>query len=330
MTGPAQAGDRIRLTRPEFRLSKTDFLQDMQMAMDKTKTWRWTALALLALAAVLALQLAADVLRVPGPAGAGGAGPVQLPGAFHWPAVEPQAWKVFHSGAPVAAPSVAGALAARYRLAGVFLILTDPSDPGGESRCAILDDLQTQQQILAAEGEEAGEARVVRVAPDQVVLSDGEHEETIYLAAGTLPGRETPGESAGAAGPAKILETNRFGNRVGETRWEINKQAVLDYYQEMMDNPERLAGLFMAMEPDRDTDGKVAGYRLNTSLGEKEFYTQVGLQDGDVVRRVNSMRMTSQRRAEYFIGEFVQNRLGAVVIDIERNGQPQKLVYLVK
>ena len=77
-------------------------------------------------------------------------------------------------------------------------------------------------------------------------------------------------------------------------------------------------------------DNVLAGYRLNTSLGEKEFYTQVGLQDGDVVRRVNSMRMTSQRRAEYFIGEFVQNRLGAVVIDIERNGQPKKLVYLVK
>ncbi len=56
----------------------------------------------------------------------------------------------------------------------------------------------------------------------------------------------------------------------------------------------------------------------------------MGLRDGDVVRKVNSMRMTSQRRAEYFIGEFVQDRLGAVVIDVERDGQPQKLVYLVK
>ena len=330
MTGSAQADDRIRLIRPEFRLSKTDFLQDMQMAMDKTKMWRWTALALVALAAVLALRLAYGLFGAPGAAGAVKHAPVTLPAAFHWPALEPQVWKVFRSGAPAAPPPVAGALAARYRLAGVFLILTDPNDAGGESRCAILDDLQTQQQILAAEGEDAGEARVVRVAPDQVVLSDGEHEETIYLAAGTLPGHDKPGPAAAAAEPAKILETNRFGNRVGENRWEINKQAVLDYYQEMMDNPERLAGLFMAMEPDRDTDGKVAGYKLNTSLGEKEFYTQVGLQDGDVVRRVNSMRMTSQRRAEYFIGEFVQNRLGAVVIDIERNGQPQKLVYLVK
>ena len=97
-----------------------------------------------------------------------------------------------------------------------------------------------------------------------------------------------------------------------------------------MDDPERLAALFMAMEPDRDAAGKVAGYRVNMDVGEKEFYTQMGFQQGDVVRKVNSMRMTSQRRAEYFIGEFVQNRLGAVVIDIERNGTPKKLVYLVK
>ena len=304
----------------------------MQTAMTKIKGWKWTALALLALAALLALHLAFGLLGARARAGAAPAAPGAIaPEPFHWPALDAGAWKSFRSGAPAAPPAVAGALAARYRLAGVFLILTDPGASGDENRCAILDDLQTKQQVLAAEGEDVGPARVVRVAIDQVVLSDGEREETLYLAAGTLPGHEQAGSPAVAAeAPAKILETNRFGNRIGETRWEINKQAVLDYYQEMMDNPERLAGLFMAMEPDRDEAGKVAGYRLNTDLGEKEFYTQVGLQHGDVVRKVNSMRMTSQRRAEYFIGEFVQNRLGAVVIDIERNGEPKKLVYLIK
>ena len=103
------------------------------------------------------------------------------------------------------------------------------------------------------------------------------------LTAGTLPRRAGAGAGAAAAEPAKILETTRFGNRVGETRWEINKAAVLEYYREMMDNPERLAGLFNAMEPDRDVEGKVAGYRLNVARGEKDFYVQVGLRDGDVV-----------------------------------------------
>ena len=56
MTGPAQAGDKIRLIRPEFRLST------VAMTMTKTKAWKWTALALWALAALLALRLAWDLL----------------------------------------------------------------------------------------------------------------------------------------------------------------------------------------------------------------------------------------------------------------------------
>lgn len=291
------------------------------------KGWKWTALALLALAALLALRLAL--------AGRGARAVAERPAAvvaepFRWPELAAGAWNVFRSGAAPAPAAPAGQLAARYRLAGVFLILGDPDAVGAEHRCAILDDVQEQRQILAGEGEDVGSARVVRVAADHVVLSADGREETLVLTAGTLPGRDGASAGAAAAEPAKILETTRFGNRVGETRWEINKAAVLEYYREMMDNPERLAGLFNAMEPDRDVEGKVAGYRLNVARGEKDFYTQVGLRDGDVVRKVNSMRMTSQRRAEYFIGEFVQDRLGAVVIDVERDGQPQKLVYLVK
>ena len=301
------------------------------MTMTKTKAWKWTALALWALAALLALRLAWDLLGSGAAEGPAAARNIAEPESFCWPTIDARLWRLFRSGEPGAPPPAAGAFSARYRLAGVFLILTDPGQAGAEDRCAILDDLQTRQQVLAAEGETMGSIRVTGVFNDHVVLSDGAHEETIYLAAGTLPGQEKPGPAAAPAEEApKILESNRFGNRVGETRWEISRQAVLDYYQEMMDNPERAAALFMAMEADRDAEGKVAGYRLNTDAGEKEFYTQVGLRQGDVVRKVNSMRMTSQRRAEYFIGEFVQNRLGAVVIDIERDGEPKKLIYLIK
>ena len=64
--------------------------------------------------------------------------------------------------------------------------------------------------------------------------------------------------------------------------------------------------------------------------GEPDFFKAVGLQNGDVIRKVNSMNMTSQRRAEYLMGEFFKNRLNAFVFDIERQGQPQKLIYLLR
>lgn len=300
------------------------------MVMDKTKGWKIASLALWVLAALLALRLALAIwpgIRTP----AGDSSQTTaLPEAFRWPATAEGLWQRLRSGELATAAPTAGSLAARYRLAGVFLILSDEGRSGGEDRCAILDERQTQRQFMATEGEWIDDIRVVLVERDHVVLSDGTSEELLMLAAGTLGGREGEVPAAPAADVPQILETNRFGNRVGENRWEVSRQSVLDYYQEMMDSPERLASLFLAMEPDRNEEGKVAGYRLNMDVGEKDFYTLVGFQNGDVVRKVNSMRMTSQRRAEYFIGEFVQDRLGAVVIDIERDGVPQKLVYLVQ
>jgi len=288
------------------------------------------ALALLVLALLLALHLvwtlrSARTFTAP----SGGMHGVAAPSEFRWPGIESGRWKLFRSGAPVAPKAAMGSLASRYRLAGVFVMLSGSGRIGGENRCAILDDMQTKTQLLATENEQVAGIRVVQVESDYVVLSNSSGQEKIFLAAGTIGGSGQVAAITDLNTPT-ILESNRFGNRIGETRWEFSRAAVLDYYQEMMDDPERLVALFMAMEPDRDEAGKVAGYRVNMDVGEREFYTQMGFQNGDVVRKVNSMRMTSQRRAEYFIGEFVQSRLGAVVIDIERNGQSKKLVYLIK
>jgi len=179
MTGPAQAGDKIRLIRPEFRLS--NWVKRSRMGMTKLKGLQWTALALLALAALLALRVAFGLRSAHAPEVVASAGSLVTPESFRWPAMDGGLWKLFRSGAQVAPQAVAGALSARYRLAGVFLVLSDTGRSGAEPRCAILDDLQTQQQYLASEGESLDQVRVVRVENDRVVLSDGSHEETIYL-----------------------------------------------------------------------------------------------------------------------------------------------------
>jgi hypothetical protein len=42
------------------------------------------------------------------------------------------------------------------------------------------------------------------------------------------------------------------------------------------------------------------------------------------------MRMVSQRRAEYFLSEFLKNRVSALVLDVEREGKPEKMIYLIR
>lgn len=246
-----------------------------------------------------------------------------------WPADE-SFWNHFRAP-PSSTPTPGGTLANRYRLAGVFRILSDASSIHPGRSCAILDDLKNHRQLLLAQDESDAGIRVEQVGIDYVVLTDGVRRERLAIAAGTLDLPVAASATSGVALAASgILSTNRFGNRLSETRWEFRRDAIMEYYQEMMDNPERLVGLFNAMEPARNERGKITGYVLNTALGESDFYTQMGLQQGDVVRRVNSLHMTSQKRAEYFIGEFVQGRLNAVVLDIDRGGKPEKLVYLVK
>ena len=290
--------------------------------------WNVALATLWLLAALLAVRLAVGWWSAWRPAPPPPEAPAARFESFRWPQLPAGVWsRMRATGTQV---SAAGAtLAERYRLAGTFLILADDGSDGSGHRSAILDERQTRQQHLLKEGEAVNDVRVVRVARDYVILSDGRREEKIEMDSGTAAAAAPQQAATAPLVEQPILESNRFGNRVGETRWEFSRAAVLDYYNEMMESPERLASLFLAMDADRDEEGKVAGFRLNMDVGEREFYTLVGFQDGDIVRRVNSMRMTSQRRAEYFIGEFVQDRLGAVVIDIERDGQPLKLVYLV-
>jgi type II secretory pathway component PulC len=123
--------------------------------------------------------------------------------------------------------------------------------------------------------------------------------------------------------------TNRFGRQLGERRWVVRRPAVLEYYQELLDQPERMVAVFDSLKPVFDERHKVAGYLLGVE-GEADFFSAAGLHEGDIVRRVNSMPMTSRRRAEFLINEFLQNRMSAVVLEIERDGRPAKLVYEVR
>ena len=199
-----------------------------------------------------------------------------------------------------------------------------------DARKAILDDLQEKQQMIVGQGESIAGWIVREVLADEVTLVHGAEREVLKLGYG--PAKPATAAVAAASVPLdpeeKVLEETRYGKRVAESRWILSKNAMMSYYQELLDNPDRIAALYMSLKPEYKND-EIAGYRLNQE-GERDFFKDMGLKEGDVVRKVNSMNMTSQARAEYFIGEFVKNRLGAVVIDVEREGKPEKLIYLMR
>lgn len=201
-------------------------------------------------------------------------------------------------------------------------------------RRAVLDDEASGRDLIVSEGDEIDGIRVAGVAYDSVTLVSGSREWVLRLA---FSGRAGEANSEGTAGPTneaaggsgRVLGTSRFGEQTQSDRWEFRREKLLEYYQEVLDDPQRLVAIFDSLKPLYDDNRRIHGYVLGVE-GEKKFFDDVGLREGDIVRSVNSMPMTSRARAEYFISEFVADRANAFVIEIEREGAPQKLTYLLR
>ena len=305
------------------------------MTLKEDIVWRWAGRTLVALAVGLVALYAWRIHGLPA-----APPPADVPApppsaAAHLPG---DAWTVFQPApnavSTAAAPSGPAPDANfRFRLAGTFFAF---ADAGTNATCrAILEDKQGGSQRVAGEGDDVEGWRVRSVLKDQVTLSSA--AGTVVLKLSFTGGAVAAPASAGPAvaktegddddeGPA--LETNRFGKRVSENRWVLNREALMDYYKELLDQPERIASVYTSLKPAY-RDDEISGYHLQQE-GERDFFKAVGLQEGDIVRKVNSLNMTSQNRAEYFLGEFVKGRLSAVVLDIDRGEKQEKMIYLIR
>ena len=249
----------------------------------------------------------------------------------HWtpPAEASLDWNVFESRAGIESPQ-GGVLAKRFRLAGTFFAYNAEAD---DMRRAILDDLSQDSQHIVREGDAIERVQVVRIFKDRIVLREGAHQEQLWLSF-SRQGETEPavsGENGSGVDPLHgSAAEDRFGiTQVGKARWVLKRDRLMEYYQELMDEPERLVQVFDSLKPLYDAKSKITGYQLGIE-GEAEFFDAVGFNEGDIVRSVNSIPMTSRRHAEYFIKEFVNDRSNAFVLRLEREGVEQKLIYQVR
>jgi len=235
----------------------------------------------------------------------------------------PGDWKVFEkrdisSGAGESSPGK------RFRLAGTFFV--HPEDGTPDTRKAVLDDLKSHTQRIVGENDELldGGVRVAQILRESVIIrgSDGQEEE-LRLGFSQGAGVARTGQEVGLAGTA----LNRYGGKqTGAQRWVFSRDSLLSYYQELRDNPQRLVKVFDSLKPLYDDSKRIQGYQLGIE-GEAEFFAAAGMKEGDVVRKVNSAPMTSRRSAENYLRQFVNGKATVFVLDIERSGKPERLIY---
>ncbi len=227
-------------------------------------------------------------------------------------------------------PAIAGAGAdtaaflSDFRFAGSFFIYEGNAET---LRRGVLSYLPDNRQEIVSEGVVVAGVRVKRIAEDHVVLEKDGVEGMLTLGGAGNGVARSYLDQAEAGEAAAERRRTRFGEQTGDGVWTLQKQALQDYYAELLDEPERLLQVFDSMRPLYADDGEsIEGYQLQ-AVGEQAFFDAVGIREGDVVRKVNALPMTNRGRAEFFIRQVVQDRVSAIVIDIEREGGPKRLVY---
>jgi hypothetical protein len=231
----------------------------------------------------------------------------------------------------------------RWQLAGTFQTYDEAgredSEPLPTHALALVEDLQEGRQRLVGIGDFLGEFEVGEIGVDRIRLRRGGRGWELSLTGviATLGAPLPSVESAETAGPRiedlPALETSRFGKRISENQWVIERQEVFRYAEEIMGNPLRATRLFHSFSQvaaaDAGPESDDSGFRLGMK-GEQDFFRDLGLRDGDIIRKVNSMNMRNQTRAEYLVREFMRSRMSAVVLDVEREGATSQQIYIIR
>jgi general secretion pathway protein C len=252
--------------------------------------------ALAAIGVNAAIRVAADDLP-PAPPQAATAAPRIEP----LEAYAPIAARDVFNLAPAASPSADGSL----RLVGVGF-------QGGEAR-AVVEDATSHHQDLVRAGDAIAGGRVVSIAWDHVVLATPRGEAVLALA----PAKERTPEPA--AEPAVAADTSGASVRqTSATAFVVDRRALIG----AAEDPSGLLTQLRAVAEVQD--GRPSGFRL-FQMKDDSIFRRLGLQNGDVVQRVNGEPLADPTHLLGFLQRLRTEP--RVALDIRRGPERRTLVY---
>lgn len=130
-----------------------------------------------------------------------------------------------------------------------------------------------------------------------------------------------PSLRAGTVAKKRASDLVNYSQKISETEWIINQDAVLN----AMENMSSI--LSDARMTPLTVNKKVEGFRV-TEIKPRGIFDALGLKNNDIIRRVNNYDMTSPERAIQVLSALKGER--NFTIDIERNGKKMNLSYRVK
>ena len=181
---------------------------------------------------------------------------------------------------------------------------------------AIIEDQAARRQVLYRVGDTILEVAVLaRVEWDRVVLTRDGAEEMLEISSARASGKE--GAAAGAApaaGGARIRKT-------ADTKFVIDRRELEKTVANINEvfTQARAVPFFQ--------DGKTIGFRV-FAIKPGSVFEKIGLQNGDVVQRVNGVELTDPTKAISLFTE-LQNE-GHIAVDLQRNKQTKNFSYEIR
>ncbi len=205
--------------------------------------------------------------------------------------------------------------ALRVRLLGT-LVASD-----AQWSLASLQDLETQRTRSLMVGEDLLGARIVSIERERVIVSsNGRHE---YIDGGAQEGAPVgtpPVPPRGSRDAAPAVASTSGIRATGEHSYEI-PSAELQGALSRLDQLTTQARALPAFE-----NGQVVGFKL-AAIRQGSLYSQIGLQNGDVLRRINGLALDSPEKALEAFAKLRESR--HIQLDIDRGGTPVKKTYNV-
>ena len=208
------------------------------------------------------------------------------------------------------------AAAADNRSAAEGLRLWGVGVHGKQSR-AVIEDQETHRQELYRVGEEIHGARITSIGWDRVTLMRNGVESTLELAApGERRDQGTPPQGGGAT-----TEPETPAARIRRT----GTDAFIVDRHELDGVVDNMSGLMTQLRAVAEvTEGRPSGFRL-FQIKEDSIFHRLGLEDGDVVQRVNGTVVSDPTSLLSFLGRLRSEP--RVAVDIVRGGGTRTLVY---
>ena len=222
-----------------------------------------------------------------------------------------------------AAPSIseASAPAAGLPAAPSSLRLLGTGRRGGQ-RFAIVEDATAKKQVVVTPGETLGGARVARIGWRSLVLDRGGTQEVLSVTEAPVAGTDAShpvAPATPAASPAAVSDD--AVKKIGDDRWMV-AQAEVD---ESLSNLSDLITQLRAV-PNQE-NGKTTGFKL-FAIKRGSLFQKIGLENNDVVQRVNGIDLNDPTRAMALLQELQgQTKLS---VDVLRGGEARTLTYEIR